>query len=113
MVNFVNKALTTCPSPKNRKLIIKRFLSSPKIMDDTLEYVLPTKLAIAQREVLARMHRSLEEIKLASFSAKLASKHYILEVIINVRPTSSLRDIARVLVCTLGTYLVQCKGTHN
>ncbi len=109
---FLNKALTTCPSPKNRKLIIKRFLSSPKIRDDTLEYVLPTKLAIAQQEVLVRMHRSLQEIKLASSSAKLASKHYILEVIVNVRPTSSLRDIAKVFVCTLGTYSVQCKGAQ-
>jgi len=43
---------------------------------------------------------------------KLASKHYILEVIVNVRPTSFFRDIARVLVCTLGT--IQCNAkAHN
>jgi len=70
MVNFVNKALTTCLGPKNKNLIIERFLSSPKIRDDTLEYVLLTKLAIAQQEVLARMHKYLEEIKLVSSSAK-------------------------------------------
>jgi hypothetical protein len=39
MVNFVNKALTTCPGPKSKKIIIERFLSSPKVRDDTLEYV--------------------------------------------------------------------------
>jgi hypothetical protein len=75
----------------------------------TLKYLLPIKLAIAQQEVLAGMHRSLEEIKVVNFGAKLASKHCILEVIVIVRPTSFLRDIARVLVCTLGTYPVRCK----
>jgi hypothetical protein len=97
MVNFVNKALTTCPSPKNRKLVIGRFVFTPKIRDDTLECVLPTKLAIAQQEVLVGMRRSLEEIKLVNYGAKLASKHCILEVIVNVRPTSSLKDTTRVL----------------
>lgn len=43
------------------------------------------------------MIRSLEEIKQANFSANLASKHAILEAIINARLIYSTSDIAKVL----------------
>jgi hypothetical protein len=76
---------------------MERFLTSPKINVNTPNNVLPTRLAIAQKEILARMTRSLQEIKHANFGAKLASKHVILSTIINVGPTSFMRNIAKVL----------------
>ncbi len=43
------------------------------------------------------MSRSLEEIKYANSSAKLASKHAIILATINAGPTSFMKNIAKVL----------------
>jgi hypothetical protein len=76
---------------------MEKFLANPLVKFNTPKYILPPKLAIAQWEVLARMTRSLEEIKQVYFSAKLASKHAILEATINAWLISFMRDIAKVL----------------
>ncbi len=60
-----------------------KFLANPKIKVNTPNYILPTRLAIAQKEVIVGMNRSLEKNKQANFSAKLASKHVILLAIIS------------------------------
>jgi hypothetical protein len=46
---------------------------------------------------LARVHRSLDEVKHANFDAKLTSNHCILATTINARPTLLVRKIAKVL----------------
>lgn len=76
---------------------MEKFLANPKIKVNTPNYILPTRLAIAQKEVKVRMNKSSEKIKQANFSAKLASKHLIPSVIISAWPTSSIRNIAKVL----------------
>ncbi len=62
-VDFVCKELTTCLSPNNRKLVMGKFLANPKIKVNTSNYMLLTRLAIAQKEVMEGMNKSLEEIK--------------------------------------------------
>jgi hypothetical protein len=76
-------------------MVIEKFVTNPKIKVNILDYVLPTRLAIPQ--VMEGMNRSLEEIKQATSSAKLASKHVIILATINEGPTSSMRNIAKVL----------------
>jgi hypothetical protein len=95
--NFVCKELTACPSPNSRKMVMEKFLANPKIKVNAPNYVLPTRLAIAQKEVMEGMSKSLEEIKQTNSSAKLASKYVIVLATISARPTSSMENIAKVL----------------
>ncbi len=76
---------------------MEKFLANPKIKVNGPNYVLPTRLAIAQKEVMEGMSKSLEEIKQANSSAKLASKYVIVLATISARPTSSMENIAKVL----------------
>jgi hypothetical protein len=94
---FVSKALAICPGPISRKMVMQKFLNNPKIKISTPDYVLPTRLAITQKEVMEEMSRSVEEIKQVNFSAKLASKHAILSTTITAGPTFSMRNITKVL----------------
>ncbi len=61
--NFVCKELATCLGPNSRKMVMEKFLINPKIKVNTLDNELPTRLAIAQKEVMEGMSWSLEEIK--------------------------------------------------
>ncbi len=76
---------------------MEKFIVNPKIKINAPNYVLPRRLAIAQKEDMEGMSKSLEEIKQANFSAKLASKHAIISTTISVWPTSFMRNIAKVL----------------
>jgi hypothetical protein len=60
---FVSKALAICTGPISRKMVTQKILDKPKIKISTPNYVLPTRLAIAQKEVMEGMSRSSEEIK--------------------------------------------------
>jgi hypothetical protein len=44
-------------------MVMEKFLVNPKIKVNTPDNVLPTRLAIAEKEVMEGMNRSLEEIK--------------------------------------------------
>jgi hypothetical protein len=47
--NFVCKELAACPHPNNRKMVMEKFTTNPKIKVNAPDYVLPTRLAIAQK----------------------------------------------------------------
>jgi hypothetical protein len=44
-------------------MVIEKFFFNPRIKINAPNYVLPIKVAIAQKEVMEGMNRSLEEIK--------------------------------------------------
>jgi hypothetical protein len=44
-------------------MVMEKFLANPNINVNTPNYVLPIRLAIAQKEVMEGMNRSMEEIK--------------------------------------------------
>jgi hypothetical protein len=56
----VSKALVVCLGPKSKKQVMARFLTNLKISVDTLDNVLPIRLAIAHKKVLAKVNRYLE-----------------------------------------------------
>jgi hypothetical protein len=58
---------------------------------------LSTKLTLVQQKVLARVNQCSRKIKQTNSNAKLATKHCIFATSISARPTSSMKDIARVL----------------
>jgi hypothetical protein len=58
--NLVSKAFIIFPGPKSRKQVMARFLTNLNINVNTPDNVLFTRLAIAQKEVLAIMNMSLE-----------------------------------------------------
>jgi hypothetical protein len=97
ITNSICKVFVIFPSPMNRKLVMEKVLSFTHGSADTPYYMLSTKLALVQQEVLAWVNQSFGKIKQANFNAKLATKHCIFATSINARPTSSTRDIARVL----------------
>ncbi len=47
--NFVCKELATCLGLNNRKIVMEKFLANPNIKVNAPNYVLPTRLAIAQK----------------------------------------------------------------
>jgi hypothetical protein len=51
----VCKELATCLGPNSRKMVMEKFLINPKIKVNTLDNELPTRLAIAQKEVMEGM----------------------------------------------------------
>jgi hypothetical protein len=97
IANSICKVFVICPSPMNRKLVVEKVLSFTHVNANTPYYMLSTKLALVQQEVLAWVNQSLGKVKQANSNAKLTTKHCILATNISARPTSSTRDIARVL----------------
>lgn len=97
IANNICKVFVICPSPMNRKLVMEKVLSFTHGSVDTPYYMLSTKLVVVQQEVLAWVNQYLGKIKQENSNAKLATKHCILATSISVKPTSSTRDIAKVL----------------
>ncbi len=93
----IYKSFVNCLGPMSRVLVMERVLSLPCVNVNTPNYVLPAKLAFVEQEVLASVSQSLGEIKQTNSNVKLASKHCILATSISAKPTSSMRNIARVL----------------
>lgn len=95
--NYIFATLIICPRPQNKKLVLQRVLSNPKIQPNLLDYILPTTIAIAQQEVLVRINKSIKEVRRSNSNVELASKHCLISASINVGPSSSMTRIARVL----------------
>jgi hypothetical protein len=64
---------------------------------DLSEHVFPLRKAVAQREIISRMSRSLGEIKQANNIAKLVAKHAILIAAVSGGSTSSVCHVAKAL----------------
>ncbi len=74
ITTFVWDILMFCPGPRNMKLVLKKALFHVKIYKYLLDYILPSKLAIAQQEVLVGVSKSLKENKQANNGIKFATK---------------------------------------
>jgi hypothetical protein len=57
----IEAGLSHCPGPKTRKEVLSRVLE--KHTSDLPEHVLPLRTAMAQREIISGVSRSLSEIK--------------------------------------------------
>ncbi len=77
--------------------MLQKVFSNPKIQPNLLDYILPTKITIAQQEVLVRINKSIKEVRRSNSNVKLASKHCLIYASINVGPSSFMTRIARVL----------------
>lgn len=86
-----------CLVPTSRKLVMERVLSIPNVNVNTPNYMLPVKLVVVQCEMLVGVSRSLEEVKQTNSNTKFASKCCIFAATINIGPTSSIKEIARML----------------
>jgi hypothetical protein len=95
--NYIFATLIICPGPQSKKLVLQRVLSNPKIQPNLLNHILPTKIAIAQQEVLVGINKSIKEVRRSNSNVELASKHCLISASINVGPSSSVTRIARVL----------------
>jgi len=81
----------------NKKLMMAKAISHVKVHDDLLDYILPTKAAITQQEVLASVMKALDENQGSNNSVKLAAKHVLLIVVISAHSSSSTKDVAKTL----------------
>lgn len=72
--NDIYKSIILCPGPNVVKsLSWRRFCTFPMLtFANTLDYILPTKLRVIRLEMLARVNRSLKEVKQVTSNAKLA-----------------------------------------
>ncbi len=68
-----------------------------KVYDHMPDYILPSKVAIAQQEVLVRVMKALDENRHSNSGVKLVIKHALLTIAINAHSASLVRDVARAL----------------
>jgi hypothetical protein len=61
IVKFISKTLLVGPGPKNKKVMMEKTLSHVKVCDHMHDYILLSKVAIAQQEVLTGVMRALDE----------------------------------------------------
>jgi len=107
--------LTFCPSPRNKKLVLKKALSHVKICKYLQIYILPFKLVIAQQEVLSRVNKVLKKHKQTNNDIKHATKHVILNTTVNAHKEFSMRIMAKTLgvhVKNITCVVLCCKMTY-
>jgi len=96
IAKFISKTLLVCPRPRNKKLVMGKTLSHVKVCDHMHDYILPSRVAIAQ-QVLTRVMRALDENHHSNSSVKLATKNALLIAIVSAHSPSLVRDVAKVL----------------
>ncbi len=78
-------ALIVCQGPQNKKLVLQKVLSNPKIQFSFLipNYTFPSKIVIVQQKVLAKVNKSIKEVKIFDFNVELTNKYYFISISIN------------------------------
>ncbi len=97
IVDFIFHDLLLCPRPRNRKLVMERVLSHVKVCKNLLDYILPTKIAMVQQEILVGVNKALKENKQANIGPRLATKHVILTASMGAHNVSSIKGVAEAL----------------
>jgi hypothetical protein len=85
VVDYISLALVVCQAPQNKKLVLQKVLSNPKIHFLILipNYIFSSKIVIVQQKVLARVNKSIKEVKRFNFNVELTNKYYLIFTSIN------------------------------
>jgi hypothetical protein len=111
ITTFIWDVLMFCPSPRNKKLVLKKTLPHVKMYKYLPNYILPFKLVIVQQEVLARVNKDVKENKQANNGIKRGTKHVILNATISAHKESSMKTMAK----TFGVHVknIICVVLHH
>lgn len=97
VASSILKALVFCPGSISQRLVLQNALSYRLLKRDSPDYILPTKEAIAQREILAGVTRASDENRLGQSGVVLATKHALSTAAVSANPSSSARGVAKLL----------------
>ena len=93
----IRSHLSVCPGPLSRKIVLKKALDHKVVVEDLPDHILPSKVALAYKEVVAGVSLKLDLVKRANSAAKLAAKHAILDATVSCQRESSVRQLAKAL----------------
>jgi hypothetical protein len=82
------------PRPVARKVVMQRVLSNPIVVSSVPKHFKFSKQGVAEQRLISDLVQSLTEVKRSNTRAKLAMKHAILMIVVNVNSKPSLRQKA-------------------
>lgn len=97
IADSIRTHLTACPGPLSRKIVLKKALDHKRVVEDLPDHILPSRVALAYKEVIAGVSSQLDTVKRANSAAKLAAKHAILDATVSCQSESSVRQVAKAL----------------
>lgn len=97
IADSIRAHLSACPGPLSRKIVLKKVLDHKRVVEDLPDHILPSKVALAYKEVIAGVSSQLDTVKRANSAAKLAAKHAILDATVSCQTESSVRQVALAL----------------
>jgi hypothetical protein len=95
IVKFISKTLLVCLGPRNKNLVREKTFSHVKVCDHMHDYILPSKVAIVQQDVLVGVMRALNENHHSNNNVKIATKHALLTTIVSAHNPSSIIDVVK------------------
>ncbi len=100
IIQFIKKSMYVLLDFKCKTYVMLKVFSNPWILELVLEMVgkITSKLAVAQKEVIEGLRKSLDEVKMPLIATKLATKHVLLIVAISFR---EFLFMVRVWICKL------------